>query len=217
MGAPIWVAMIAGVGLGGLIGCVNGLLVTRLRVPPFLATMSMAMIIYGILNLLAWIAFNSPPPPHPIPESLGDLANTPVFRIYSQNAAGTRTVVFPGISWIVIIMVFVALLVHFVSTRTRIGRYFRMISSDREAARFSGIKVNRVRRFAYALAGMLAALSGVLLTSRLGLPPGGAVGYEMIGITCAMIGGASLSGGVGSIGGTVIGSFMSPPSPRGCR
>jgi ribose transport system permease protein len=87
-------------------------------------------------------------------------------------------------------------------------RHFRMVGSNQEAARFSGIKVNRVKRFAYVLAGMLAGLSGVLLTSRLGFPPGGAVGYEMVGITCAMIGGASLSGGVGSIGGTVIGSFI---------
>ncbi len=208
MGAPIWLSMIVGVGLGGLIGCVNGFLVTRLRLPSFLATMSMAMIVYGMLNFLAFVAFNSPPPPHPIPESLGDLANRPVFRIYSHNAAGTRTVVFPGISWIVIIMVFVAVLLHFVSTKTRIGRYFHIVGSNQEAARFSGIMVNRVKRFAYVLAGMLASLSGVLLTSRLGFPPGGATGYEMIGITCAMIGGASLSGGAGSIGGTVIGSFI---------
>jgi ribose transport system permease protein len=209
MGAPIWLAMIIGVGLGGLIGRVNAFLITRFRLPSFLATMSMAMIIYGFLSFLAFIAFNSPPPPHPIPESLGDLANKPVFRIYSQNAgAGARTVVFPGISWIVIIMVLVAVLMHFVSTKTRIGRYLRMVGSNQAAARLSGIKVNRVNWFAYTLAGMLAALSGVLLTSRLGFPPGGAVGYEMIGITCAMIGGASLVGGVGSMGGTVIGSFI---------
>jgi ribose transport system permease protein len=208
MGAPIWLAIIIGVGLGGLVGRVNAFLVTRLRLPSFLATMSMAMIIYGFLGYLTFIALHSPPPPHPIPESLGDLANKPVFRIYSQNAAGSRTVVFPGISWIIIIMMFVAVLMHFVSTKTKIGRYVRMVGSNQAAARLSGIKVNRVNSFAYTFAGMLAALSGVLLTSRLGFPPGGAVGYEMIGITCAMIGGASLAGGAGSMGGTVIGSFI---------
>ena len=204
LGAPVWLAMIIGVSLGGLIGCANAFLVTRLRLPSFLATMSMAMIIYGILNLLAFIAFNSPPPPHPIPDSLGDLANKPVFRIYS----GARAVVFPGISWIVIIMAFIAVLMHFVFAKTRFGRRVRMVGSNPAAARLSGIRVNRVTLLAYASAGMLAAVSGVLLTSRLGFPPGGAVGYEMIGITCAMIGGASLAGGVGSMGGTVIGSFL---------
>jgi ribose transport system permease protein len=132
--------------------------------------MSVAMIIYGILNFLAWLASKAPPPPHPIPD-FGGLANTPVFRIYSTNSAGARTVVFPGISWIVIIMVLVAVFFHFVSTKTRIGRYFRMVGSSQVAARFSGIKV---KRFACVLAGMLAGLSGE----------------------------------VGSIGGTVIGSFI---------
>ena len=207
-GAPVWLCYVGAICLGGLIGLLNGFLVTRLRIPSFLATMSVAMILYGIMNVLAWIAFNSSgPPPHPIPD-FGGLANTPVFRIYSTNAAGARTVVFPGISWIVIIMVIVAVLFHFMTTRSRIGRYFHTVGFNETVARFSGIRVNRIKRSAYVLAGMLAALSGVLLTSRLGWPPGGAAGYEMIGITCAMIGGASLSGGVGSIGGTVIGSFI---------
>ena len=61
---------------------------------------------------------------------------------------------------------------------------------------------------AYLFAGLLAGLVGALLASRLGAPPGGAVGYEMIAIECAMIGGASLAGGVGSVGGTVIASFI---------
>jgi ribose/xylose/arabinose/galactoside ABC-type transport system permease subunit len=121
---------------------------------------------------------------------------------------GSRALIFPGISWIVIIMALVAVLFHLVSTKSRTGRHFRMVGSKQEAAWFSGIEVNRVKRFVCVLAGMLPALFGVLLTSRLGFPPGGAVGYEMVGITCAMIGGVSLSGGVGSIGWTVIGSFI---------
>jgi ribose transport system permease protein len=205
-GAPVWLAMAGGVGLGGLIGLANGFLVTRLRMPSFLATTSVAMILYGIMSLLAWIAFNSPPPPHT--PDLGGLANTPVFRIYSTDASGARVIVFPGISWLIIIMVIVAVLIHFFLVKTRIGRYFRLVGFNQEAARFSGIKVNRVKRLAYVLGGMLAALSGVLLTSRLGMPSGGAAGYEMSGIMCAMIGGASLNGGEGSIGGTVIGSFI---------
>ena len=130
------------------------------------------------------------------------------LRVYSKNASGARTVLFPGISWIVIVMVLVVVLFHLVTAKSRIGRYFRTVGSNRTVARFSGIRVTPVTCLAYVLAAMLAALSGILLTSRLGFPPGGATGYEMIGITSAMIGGASLAGGVGSIGGSVIGSFI---------
>ncbi len=105
-------------------------------------------------------------------------------------------------------MVFVAVLFHLLITRTRLGRYLHLVGSNQVAARFSGIKVIRVRITAYVLAGLLAGLVGVLLASRLGAPPGGAAGYEVIAIECAMIGGASLAGGVGSVWGTVIASFI---------
>ncbi|MGD0004516.1 MAG: hypothetical protein ABSE06_09840 [Anaerolineaceae bacterium] len=143
-----------------------------------------------------------------MPASLGNLANHPIFTIFFHDATGERIVAFPGISWIVIIMVFVAVLFHLLLTKTRIGRYTRLVGSNQVASRFSGIKVIRVRIMAYVLAGLLAGLVGVLLASQLSVPPGGAVGYEIIGIECAMIGGASLAGGVGSIGGTVIASFI---------
>ena len=166
------------------------------------------MIIYGFLGFLAYLAFNLPPPPHPISDSLGDFVNKPVLKLSSRDFSGQSVVVFPGISWIIIITAITAALFQVVSNRTRMGRRMRLVGSNEMAARFSGIRVERVKLFAYTLAAALAALSGVLLTSRLGLPPGGAVGYEMVGITCAMIGGASLSGGVGSIGGTVVGSLI---------
>ncbi len=116
--------------------------------------------------------------------------------------------VFPGISWIIIIMVVVAVLSHLFLEKTRFGRYAFLVGSNPEASRLSGIKVIRVKILAFVFASMLAGLVGVLLASRLGVPPGAAAGYEMIGITCAMIGGASLSGGTGSVWGTVIGSFL---------
>lgn len=109
--------------------------------------------------------------------------------------------IFPGISWIVIIMVVIAVFSHLIMTKTRIGRYFYLAGSNQEASRLSGIQVIRVRIMAFTLASMLVGLSGVLLASRMGGPPGGAVGYEVIGIASAIIGGASLSGGAGSVGG----------------
>jgi ribose transport system permease protein len=201
---PIWLSMIVAASLGGITGFANGFAVARLRIPSFLATMGTAMIAGGTLGVVAGYMH-----PTKIPESLGDLGNVPVFRIYSRDAAGANTIVFPGISWIVIIMVFLVLLFQFVATKTVIGRHAYLVGSNQEAARFSGIKVHRVKLAAFMLAGLLAGLVGVLLASRLVTTPGGASGgYEIIGMICAMIGGASLSGGTGSIGGTVIGSFL---------
>jgi ribose transport system permease protein len=206
-GIPIWISMILAVSLGGMIGFVNGFLVARMRLPSFLTTFAMATLIYGILGGF-YVFAASHPAPFPVPAGLGDLANNPVFSIFSHDATGARIVVFPGISWVVIIMVFVAVLSHLLLSKTRIGRYIHLVGSNLAASRFAGIKVVRVRIMAYVLAGLLAGLVGVLLASRLGAPPGGAVGYEIIAIECAMIGGASLAGGVGSVGGTVIASFI---------
>jgi ribose transport system permease protein len=206
-GIPVWISMILAVGLGGMIGFVNGYLVARRHLPSFIITFAMAMLIYGILGGFDAFAA-SHPAPFPLPASLGDLANVPVLRILSHDASGASVVLFPGLSWIIIIMAFVAVLFHFILTKTRIGRYFFLVGSNSEASRLSGIEVIRVRVLAFVLAGLLAGLVGVLLASRMGAPPGGAAGYEMIGIICAMIGGASLMGGAGSVGGTVIGSFL---------
>jgi ribose transport system permease protein len=206
LGMPIWLSMIAAVSLGGMLGFTNGLLVARMRLPSFITTFAMAGIIYGVLGFAAFVGSHAPP--LHVPANLGDLANHPVFTIFSHDATGAQIVVFPGVSWIVIIMVFVAVLFHLLLTKTGIGRYTHLVGSNPEASRFSGINVICVRIMAYVLAGLLAGLVGVLLASRLSAPPGAAVGYEIIGVECAMIGGASLAGGVGSVGGTVIASFI---------
>jgi ribose transport system permease protein len=210
MGMPISLAMIAACMVCGIVGLANGILVARLRLPSFIITFAMAMLIPGFSMALRTFlgAFSDPASP---PESLnhiGDLANHPVFAIYSQDANGAESVVFPGISWIVIIMVVVAMLSHLLLTKTRFGRHAFLIGSNQTASLLSGIKVVRIKTLAFVLSSMLAGLTGVLLASRMGGAPGGAVGYEMIAIACAMLGGASLSGGVGSVGGAVLGSFF---------
>lgn len=150
---------------------------------------------------------NSIPHPENI-DRLGDLASIPVFRILSRDANGAEIEVFPGISRLVIIMVIVAALSHLILEETTFGRHAFSVGSNVEASRLSGINVVRVKIMAFVFAGLLAGIVGVLLTSRLGGPPGGAVGYAVIAIACAMIGGASLSGGAGSVGGTIIGSLL---------
>ncbi len=214
MGIPVWLAMILAICLGGLIGVVNGFLVAKLRLPSFIATFAMAMLIYGSLSFAVGLLLNSssagapPPTAPPNMEHIGDLANASVFPIYSTAADGTRSEVFPGLSWITIIMILVAVFFHLVLTKTRLGRYFFLVGSNEGASRLSGIKVVRIKITAFMIGGLLAGLSGVLLTSRVGGPPGGAAGYETVGIICAMLGGASFFGGAGSVAGTVIGAFI---------
>ena len=105
-------------------------------------------------------------------------------------------------------MTIVAVLAHLVLSKTRPGRYAYLVGSNLEASRLSGIKATRVKATAFVVAGLLAGLVGVLLASRMVAPPGAGAGYEVFGIICAMIGGASLAGGVGGVIGTVIGSFL---------
>ena len=116
---------------------------------------------------------------------------------------------FPGISYPVIIMIVVAIIFSFILGKTRIGRYTYAVGSNEEAARRAGINVNRVKIITYIISGLLAALVGIILASRmLTSQPNSAVGYELNAIAAAVIGGTSLMGGVGTVAGTVIGSFI---------
>ncbi|MCX7037574.1 MAG: ABC transporter permease [Spirochaetes bacterium] len=193
-GVPIWISMLIGLLVGVACGLANGLLITRLKLPPFIATLGMMMVSRGIAltitNANAW----------PAPESFGALGNNTIFRIGSQ---------FPGISYPVLIMIAVAFIFHFILKRTRIGRYTYAVGSNEEAARLSGIKVGRVKIISYIFCALLAGLVGIILASRMVTSqPNSAIGYELNAIAAAVIGGTSLMGGVGTVGGTVIGSFI---------
>ncbi len=210
MGWPIWVAALAATILGGIVGLANGFLSARVRLPSFIITMATAMVIYGFLAVFgSFMSAHAPPPPHPENMShVAGLAEKTIFRIISHDTNGAVVVLFPGLSWVVIIMVVIAVLSHLFLENTRFGRYAFLTGSNPRTASLSGIKVVRVKVLAFVFASMLAGLVGVLLTSRLGIPSGAAAGYELVAIECAMIGGASLSGGTGSVSRTVIGSFL---------
>jgi len=193
-GVPIWLSWIIGVAFGAFCGLLNGLMITGLKLPPFIATLGMTFVVRGvaltITNANAW----------PAPEAFGALGNNTLFRTGPQ---------FPGFSYPLLIMVAVALICHFVLRWTRIGRYTVAIGSNEEAARLSGIRVARVKIVSYVLCAALAGLAGVILASRMVTSqPNSATGYELNAIASSVIGGTSLMGGVGTIGGTVIGSFI---------
>jgi ribose transport system permease protein len=193
-GVPIWLSMLVGLLVGGVCGFLNGLMVTKLKLPPFVATLGMMMVARGvaltITNANAW----------PAPEAFGDLGNNTLFRTGPE---------FPGIPVPVLIMIAVALIFAFILSKTRIGRYTYAVGSNEESARLSGIKVNQVKNIAYIISGLLAGLVGIILSSRMiTSQPNSAVGYELNAIAAAVIGGTSLMGGVGTVLGTVIGSFI---------
>jgi ribose transport system permease protein len=193
-GVPIWISMLCGLLVGIACGLTNGLLITKLKLPPFIATLGLMMVSRGlaltITNANAW----------PAPEAFGELGNKTIFRVGSR---------FPGISYPVLIMIAVAFIFHFILKRTRIGRYTYAVGSNEEAARLSGIKVGLVKIVNYIFCALLAALVGIILASRMVTSqPNSAIGYELNAIAAAVIGGTSLMGGVGTVGGTVIGSFI---------
>jgi ribose transport system permease protein len=193
-GVPIGLSMIIGLLAGVTCGAANGLLITRLKLPPFIATLGMMDVARGVA--LTITNANA----KPAPETFGALGNDAIFR------TGPK---FPGISYPFIIMIGVAIVCHFILKRMRIGRYTYAVGSNEEAARLSGVKVNKVKMVAYIFSGLLAGLTGIILASRMVTSqPNSASGYELNAIASAVIGGTSLMGGVGTIAGTVVGSFI---------
>jgi len=178
------VALIA----GSLIGSFNGFVITRFNVPPFVATLAMLTIARGLTML--W---------------------TEGFPIssFGENFTWIGTGWFIGIPvpvWISGIIVLIAIVI---TNKTKLGRYIYAIGGNESAATLSGINVKKVKVTVYAIAGGLAGAGGLLVTSRLdAAQPNAGLGYELDSIAAVVIGGTSLTGGKGSIGGTVLGAVI---------
>ncbi|MGF6372482.1 ribose transport system permease protein [Paraburkholderia sp. RAU6.4a] len=203
-GVPIPLGMLGGVVVGGLCGFVNGLCVTRMGLPPFIATLGMMLVARGLA-----LQITGARPVSGLGDAFGELGNGALFRISHIGADGFPDTVFPGIPYPVIIMVVLAVAVSIMLTRTSLGRHIYAVGSNAEAARLSGVNVRRVTLFTYVLSGVLAGLTGCVLMSRLvTAQPNEGVMYELDAIASAVIGGTSLMGGVGTISGTAIGAFV---------
>jgi ribose transport system permease protein len=203
-GVPIPLGMLGGVAVGGLCGFVNGLCVTRMGLPPFIATLGMMLVARGLA-----LQITGARPVSRLGDAFGELGNGALFRISHIGADGFPDTVFPGIPYPVIIMVVLAVAVSIMLTRTSLGRHIYAVGSNAEAARLSGVNVRRVTLFTYVLSGVLAGLTGCVLMSRLvTAQPNEGVMYELDAIASAVIGGTSLMGGVGTISGTAIGAFV---------
>jgi ribose transport system permease protein len=203
-GVPVVLAMSAGIGVGGLCGLVNGLCVTRLRLPPFIATLGMMLIARGIaLQITGARAISGLGP------SFGELGNGTLLRIERQGEGPLPDVLFPGIPYPVLLMALIGIALALMLRRSVFGRHLYAVGSNGEAARLSGVDVDRVTLSAYVLSGLLSGLTGCVLMSRLvtGQPNEGVM-YELDAIASAVIGGTSLTGGIGTMSGTLIGAFV---------
>lgn len=184
---PLIVPIAAGILTGAGCGAVNGVVVTRGRVPPFIATLGMMTVARGSALVLS----GGRPVSNMSPDMMrlaGDLWGIPVPTL-------TLIVVSVGASWML--------------WNTRLGRHIFAVGGNENAARAAGINVPRVKLFAYTICGGLAGLAGVVLAARIttGQPNAG-MAYELDAIAAVVIGGTSLSGGVGGIGGTILGALL---------
>ncbi len=198
MDLPVIVPIVVGLGCGLFAGLVNGLLIAYTRIPPFIATLGMMVSARGVAR---WWS-NGQPVSFPT-ETYGNLAN--------GDLLGGLT--FGLLSWQgqnpAVIFVILAVLFHLIMKYTLYGKRSYAIGSNEAAARMSGINVDRHKVMVYAIAGMLAAVAAILLTSKnLTAQAGMGVMYELDAIAMAVIGGVSLAGGRGSIVGTVLGAAI---------
>jgi inositol transport system permease protein len=198
MDLPVIVPILVGLGCGLLAGLINGLLIAYTGIPPFIATLGMMVSARGVAR---WWS-NGQPVSFPTESyaslSNGDFLGTLTFGLVhwpGQNPA----IVFVGL----------AILFHLVLKYTIYGKHTYAIGSNEDAARMSGIRVARHKVLVYSIAGMCAAIAAVMLTSKnLTAQAGMGVMYELDAIAMAVIGGVSLSGGRGSIVGTVLGAAI---------
>jgi ribose transport system permease protein len=181
-------AIVAGTLVGMALGWLNGLVITRFRVPPFVATLGMLTIARGLTRL--WT---------------GGFPVTNLDPGFVFLGTG-RWLDVPMPVWISALLVAVFVVV---TRRTRFGRYLFAVGGNERAAKLSGLNVNRIKMLVYTLGGGLAGVAGLILAARLGAAdPKVGVGYELDSIAAVVIGGTSLSGGRGSILGTVLGCLI---------
>ncbi len=194
-------AALAAVVVCGLCGLANGLLITRLRVVPFIVTLGMMLLARGAAKGISH-------------EQKLDAPQTWLNEVLASLGPGNRWHVFPAGVWILIGM---AVLMSVVLRYTRLGRHTFALGSNEQTARLCGVAVDRVKIFIYTLGGAFAGLAGVMQFSRLTVgDPTVAIGLELDVIAAVVIGGGSLSGGEGSILGSIVGALIMSVIRSGC-
>ena len=199
------VAGLAGMIAGGLIqegltlkfaGALNGVVITKFNVAPFIATLGSMYICRGLANIRSNGATFSDLGGY---EGLGNTG----FEVFGRNFAGTM------IPTGVIILIIVAVVAGLILKKTPFGWHVQAIGGNERASKLSGIKVDRVKIWVYAFSGLCSAIVGIIATSQLvSATPKTGESWEMNAIAASVLGGTSMAGGVGSIGGTIVGAFV---------
>lgn len=187
-GAAVPLAIVLGLTTGAGVGLFNGLVITGAKIPPLIVTLGSLYMARGVV-----LVMTKGRPVYPFPDSF--------------NALGTGSAF--GIPYSVYIMVILALFFHLVLSKTVYGRCIYAIGGNEETARNSGIAVDKVKVISYVTVGFLAALTGILMSARMNSAvPNSGEGWELRVIASVIIGGTSMFGGIGTIGGTLIGASI---------
>ncbi|MDK2981591.1 MAG: ribose transport system permease protein [Chloroflexota bacterium] len=189
-GVPAFIiAILLGMALGALLGSFTGLLITRGKLPPFIATLGTMKIFRSVTQHFM--------------QGYTPVVPKPFLKIASLEMGGQ--LLMPIIYWVIL-----AVLFHIISTRTTFGRQVIAVGSNERATKLSGVSVNRIKLWIYTLMGLLVSVSAVLQVSRIGSMDyaNAGSGYEMDAISAVIVGGTSMMGGKGTILGTVLGTLI---------
>lgn len=191
-GANVFLVIISALGIGLLIGGFNGLVISKGKVQPFIATLATMTLVRG-----ATLVFTDGRP-----ISTGTAENAEAF-----SGVGSGYILYIPVPIYILIIVFA--LSYYILKHTRMGRYIYALGGNEDATLLSGINVGKVKTFVYMFSGMLAALAGLIMTSRLSSAQATAgSGYELDAIAAVVLGGTSLSGGYGSVLSTIVGALI---------
>lgn len=184
----IFLAILGGLLIGGIVGFINGITVAYIHLPAFIATLAMMSIARGV----ALVVTNAIPI-YNLPESFLFLGSGFLW----------------GIPTPIYVMISLYFILDFILRKTKFGRYIYAIGGNEEATRLSGINTRRYKLLVYVVGGICTGVAGILFTARLGSgQPTAGVGYELDAITAAILGGTNLFGGSGNLIGTLIGAFV---------
>lgn len=185
---PVPLAVAMALGIGAALGMINGLIITRGRIPPFIATLGMLTVARGLT-----LMYTQGQPITGLPSA---------FRFIGAGSLGP-------IPMPIVLFALTFILGFVILTRTRLGEYIYVLGDNPQAARLAGVPTDRITVLVYAIAGLCAALAGLVLIARLdSAQPIIGQGYEFNAIAAVVVGGTSFAGGEGGLGGTLLGALL---------